>query len=176
MVAMLALKFAISSHFPLPKNVALLFRLSHMMLARAAQRVIENPRQMICPVLVERKRERERERERKWRHQCRAKIWRWVFHLSFLKNLHLSIGEEFCTFPFKNLHLSFSPSWMALSSHFPLPKTLQSSTQCAFFALSNGVTGDRSREANDRISGYTVFLPVEKIEKINQINTKNYWK
>ena len=64
MVAMLALKFATSSHSPLPKNATLLFRLSHMMLARAAQRVIENPRQMICPVLVERKRERERERER----------------------------------------------------------------------------------------------------------------
>ena len=40
-----------SSHFPLPKNSPSLFRLS---MARAARRVIENPRQMIkfCPVLL----------------------------------------------------------------------------------------------------------------------------
>ena len=40
--------------------------------------------------------------------------------------------------------------------------------------LSNGcVTGDRSTETNDRFSGCTVVL---FIEKMNQINTKNYWK
>ena len=47
-----ALKFAMSSHFPLPKIFSLsLFPIIQM--ARAARRVIENPRQMIksCPVL-----------------------------------------------------------------------------------------------------------------------------
>ena len=72
---------------------------------------------------------------------------------------------------------------MALSSHFPLPKTLHSSKQFAFFVkcalfaivlpLSNGATGDRNTETNDRIFGCTVLL---LIEKMNQINTKNYWK
>ena len=51
-VTIVALKFAMSSHFPLPKifspSLFLLFQM-----ARAARRVIENPRQMIksCPVL-----------------------------------------------------------------------------------------------------------------------------
>ena len=55
------------------------------------------------------------------------------FALFLAKNVHLSIGEEFCTFLAKNLHL-FLPSWMALSSHFPMPKTLHSSKQYASFA------------------------------------------
>ena len=37
--------------------------------------------------------------------------------------------------------------------------------------LSNGVTGDRSTETNDRLFGCTVLL---LIEKMNQINTTNY--
>ena len=51
-VTIVALKFAMSSHFPLPKNFSpSLFPL--FQIARAARRVIENPRQMIksCPVL-----------------------------------------------------------------------------------------------------------------------------
>ena len=51
-VTIVALKFAMSSHFPSPKNFSpSLFPLFQM--ARAARRVIENPRQMIkfCPVL-----------------------------------------------------------------------------------------------------------------------------
>ena len=39
--------------------------------------------------------------------------------------------------------------------------------------MTNDVTGDRSTETNDRISGGTNLL---LIEKVNQINTKNYWK
>ena len=56
---------------------------------------------------------------------------------------------------------------MALSSHFPLPKTLHSSKQFPFFVLllSNGVTGDRSTETNDRISGCTVLLLIEKMNQ-----------
>ena len=51
-VTIVALKFAMSSHFPLPNFFSpSLFPLFQM--ARAARRVIENPRQMIksCPVL-----------------------------------------------------------------------------------------------------------------------------
>ena len=52
-ITMVALKFAMSPHFPLPKffRPQALFPLFQM--ARAARRVIENPRQMIksCPVL-----------------------------------------------------------------------------------------------------------------------------
>ena len=52
-VTIVALKFAMSSHFPLPKFFSpTVFPLFQM--ARAARRVIENPRQMIksCPVLI----------------------------------------------------------------------------------------------------------------------------
>ena len=51
-VTIVALKFAMSSHFPLPKKFSpSLFPLFQM--ARAARRVVENPRQMIksCPLL-----------------------------------------------------------------------------------------------------------------------------
>ena len=81
----------------------------------------------------------------------------------------LVLAKSFALFLAKNLHV-FLPSWMALSSHFPLPKTMHSAKQFASFVwlLSNGVTRDWSTETNDRISGCTVLL----IEKINQINTK----
>ena len=51
-VPIVALKFATSSHFPLPKSfLPSLFPLIQM--ARAARRVIENPRQIVksCPVI-----------------------------------------------------------------------------------------------------------------------------
>ena len=53
-VTIVAMKFAMSSHFPLPKFFSpSLFLLFQMPMARAARRVIEDPRQMIksCPVL-----------------------------------------------------------------------------------------------------------------------------
>ena len=52
-----------------------------------------------------------------------------------VKNFHLSIGEEFCTFPCQKFAPQFLPFWRALSSHFLLPKTLRSSKQLAFFVL-----------------------------------------
>ena len=63
--------------------------------------------------------------------------------------------------------------------------TLRCQKRCTFRNSSHSshchmawLTGDRSSKANDRISGCTVpfFFIVEKIEKMNQINTKNYWK
>ena len=49
-------------------------------------------------------------------------------------------------------------------------------TVCILRTVKWHVTGDRNSKANDRISGCTVLLLVEKIERMNQINTKNYWK
>ena len=51
-VTIVALKFAMSSHFPLP-NIFPPSLFPHFQMARAARRVIENPRQKIksCPVL-----------------------------------------------------------------------------------------------------------------------------
>ena len=62
----------------------------------------------------------------------------------------------------------------AMSSHFPLPKIFSPS---GFLPpLSNGTsraTSDRKPKTNDQILPSPIFLP---IEKMNQINTKNYWK
>ena len=60
------------------------------------------------------------------------------FALFLAENLHLSIGEEFHTFPCKKFAPYFLPYEMPLSSHFPLPKTLHSLKLFGFFALSNG--------------------------------------
>ena len=87
----------------------------------------------------------------------------------------LKLAMSFALFLAKNCTL-VSPLLNGAGSHFPLPKALHSSKQSAFFVkftlfvlpLSNGMTGDRSTETNDQISGCTVLL----IEKMNQINTK----
>ena len=62
----------------------------------------------------------------------------------------------------------------AMSSHFPLPKKFSPSGFVP--PLSNGTsraTSDRKPKTNDQILPSPIFLP---IEKLNQINTKNYWK
>ena len=76
----------------------------------------------------------------------------------------------------KNLHLSFSPlEWRWVH-------TFRCQKRCTFRNSSHSshcqmawLTGDRSSKANDGISGCTV-LSRRNIEKMNQINTKNYWK
>ena len=84
------------------------------------------------------------------------------------------IGEKFCSFPCQKFALLSS---LLNGAEFTLSvaKTFHSSKHFAFFVLllSNGVTGDQSTKTNDRISGCTVLL---LIEKMNQINIKNYWK
>ena len=63
--------------------------------------------------------------------QCKSPLHGLGFmRLVVAKNLHLSIGKSFALFLAKKLHL-FLPSWMALSSHFPLPKTFDSTKQYA---------------------------------------------
>ena len=88
----------------------------------------------------------------------------------------LVLAKSFALFLATTIPPLFLPSWLALSSHFPLPKTLHSSKQFQFFvkfalffgkfALSNGVTGIRSSKTNDRISGCTVLLLIEKWIKL----------
>ena len=100
------------------------------------------------------------------------------FALFLANNLHLSIGEEFCTFPCQKFAPSFLLSWLALNSDLPLPKTFCSSEQFAFLRKIRTVKwrdkgSTWSSKTNDRISGCIVLL---LIEKMNQINTKNYWK
>ena len=58
----------------------------------------------------ERYREREREKDGSDVTIVALKLAMTRFALLLAKNVHLSIGEEFCAIPCqKNLHLSFSP-------------------------------------------------------------------
>ena len=121
---------------------------------------------------IQRERERERERERDGSDVTLVALkLAMSFALFLAKNFHLSIGEEFTLFLAQNLHLSFSPLERRWVHTFRCQQrcTLRNSSHSSFCF----VTEDRSTETNDRISGYTVLL---LIEKMNQINTKNYWK
>ena len=103
------------------------------------------------------------------------------FALFLAKTCTLVLAKSFVLFLAKNLQLSFSPleSCMALSSHFPLPKTSHSSKQFAFFVLllSNGVTGDWLRHRNKR-SDFRLHRPSShrKNESKNQRKEKEWIK
>ena len=71
-------------------------------------------------------------------------------HFSLPKMCTLVLAKSFALFLAKKFAPQFLPSWMALSSHFPLPKTLHFSKQFAFFALSNGVIDRRSKQQSKR--------------------------
>ena len=62
----------------------------------------------------------------------------------------LVLAKSFALFLAKKVAPQFLPSWIALRSHFPLPKTLHLWKQFAFFALSNGVTDRGSKQQSKR--------------------------
>ena len=64
----------------------------------------------------------------------------------------LVLAKNFALFLAKKFAPQFLPSWTALSSHFPLPKTLHFSKQFTFFALSNGVTDRGLKQQSKRSS------------------------
>ena len=126
----------------------------------------------------ERETQRERERERrKWRHHCRAKI-----------------GDEFCTSPCQKC----APQYWRRVLRFSLPKFCTSVShllKCAEFTLSIAKNvalfetvrilrtvkwrdwqGIEAAKHAIEFPAAPFFFLVEKIEKMNQINTKNYWK
>ena len=96
----------------------------------------------------ERYRERERERERrKWGHLSSAEI-----------------GDEFCTFPC--LCTLVSPLFNSVEFTLCVAKNVVLFETVSILRTVNWcVTGDRNSTANDRISGCTVLLLVENIEK-----------
>ena len=117
----------------------------------------------------EREREREIQRERE-RDGSDVTIVALKLAMSFAlllaKNVHLSIGDEFSAFPCQRFAPQFLPSWMALSSHFPLPKrcTFRNGSHSSHCQMA-WLTGDRSSKANDRISGCTVLFSRRKNRK-----------
>ena len=71
-------------------------------------------------------------------------------HFSLPKMCTLVLATSFALFLAKTFPPQFLPPWMALSSHFPLPKTLHFSKRFAFFALSNGVIDRGSKQQSKR--------------------------
>ena len=124
----------------------------------------------------ERERYRERKRDRrKWRHHCRAKIGD-EFTLSHAKNSH-NCCEFTLSLP-KKPHFSFLPSHF-LSHHcgaeihtFRCQK-IRPLYSCSLLNGASRATSDQKPKTNDQILPSPIVLP---IEKMNQINTKNYWK
>ena len=113
----------------------------------------------------ERERERDTDRQRrKWRHHCRAKIGRWVYTFPCQK---FALGDEL---------------------HFPLPKirTFWFSLHTSHLTLLKWSPLWRWNSQwvlTFRCQNCALFVPtlsrgaiVLSIEKMNQINTKNYWK
>ena len=87
-------------------------------------------------------------------------------HFSLPKMCTLVLATSFALFLAKKFAPQFLPSWMTLSSHFPLPKTCtfrngSYSSHCQMAWL----TEDRSSKANDRISGCTLLLSRQKSKK-----------
>ena len=88
------------------------------------------------------------------------------FALLLAKNVHLSIGDEFCAFPCQKICTSVSPLrvngaefTLSVAKNVALFETHSSHCQMAW------LTGDRSSKANDRISGCTVLLSRRKNRK-----------
>ena len=142
-------------------------------IVREVRSVREREREREREIQREREREKERERERERERDGSdvtlvALNWRWI--------LHLSIGKEFCTFLAKNLHLSFSPlaEWCWVHT-FRCQKrcALWNSSCSSFYFCQMAWQGiEAPKQTIELNSGCTLLI----IEKINQINTKNYWK
>ena len=72
------------------------------------------------------------------------------FALLLAKNVHLSIGEEFCAFPCQKICTSVFPLLNGAEFTLSVAKTLHFSKQFAFFALSRGVIDRRSKQQRKR--------------------------
>ena len=122
-------------------------------------------------------RERERERERDGSDVTLVALKLAMNFAPFLaKNLHLSIGEEFCTFlalP-KNCTL-VSPLLKGAEFTLSVAKNVALFETVRVLRFASVKWGDmESKHRNKRsTSACTVLLLTEKM---NQINTKNYWK
>ena len=100
------------------------------------------------------------------------------FALLLAKNVHLSIGEEFCAFLCQKNCTSVSP--LLNGTEF----TLSVAKNVALFEAVSILRTNKWRDwqgieaAKQTIEfpAAPFFFLIEKIEKMNQINNKNYWK
>ena len=99
----------------------------------------------------ERERYREREREKDGSDVTIVALKLAMrFALLLAKNVHLSIGEEFCAFPCQKNCTSVFPLLNGAKFTLSVAKTLHFSKQFAFFELSHGVIDRRSKQQSKR--------------------------
>ena len=72
------------------------------------------------------------------------------FALLLAKNVHLSIGEEFCAFPCQKFCTSVSHLSKCAEFTLSIAKNVHFSKQFVFFALSNGVIDRGSKQQSPR--------------------------
>ena len=142
---------------------------------------------IVREVLSVRERERETDRERrKWRHNCRAKIGD-EFTLSHAKNSHN--WRWAYTFPCQNFALFVSPFTLPVSPFtersplwrwnsqwvhtFHCQKVFRPLCSPSFKWHEPRDEWSKTQDKWSNPAQSNFFLP---IEKLNQINTKNYWK
>ena len=136
-------------------------------------------------IQAERERERDRER-RKWRHHCRAKIGD-EFTLSHVKNSHN--WRWAYTFPCQKFALFVSPFTLPVSPFTERSPLWRWNSQrvhtfhCQKFfrplcspSFKWHEPRDEWSKTQDKWSNPAQSYFVLPIEKMNQINTKNYWK
>ena len=137
----------------------------------------------------EREREIQTERERrKWRHHCRAKIGD-EFTLSLAKNSHnwrwayTFPCQKFALFSFLPSHFPSLPSRRGHHGGAEIRNEFTLSIAKNFFALRLCSPSfkwheprDEWSKTQDKWSNPAQSYFVLPIEKMNQINTKNYWK
>ena len=136
----------------------------------------------------ERDTERERERERrKWRHHCRAKIGDEHTQVSLAKNSHN--WRWAYTFPCQKFALFVSPFTLPVSPFTERSPLWRWNSQwvhtfhCQKFlrplcspSFKWHEPHDEWSKTQDKWSNPAQSYFVLPIEKLNQINTKNYWK
>ena len=108
---------------------------------------------IVREVLSVRERDTEREREKDGSDVTIVALkLAMSFALFLAKNVHLSIGEEFCAFPCQKICTSVSPLLNSAEFTLSVAKNVALFETVRIFALSNGVTDRGSKQQSKRSS------------------------
>ena len=100
------------------------------------------------------------------------------FALLLGKNVHLSIGDEFCAFPCQKNGISVPPLLNGAEFTLAVVKNvaLFETVRILRTVKWRDRQGIETAKQTIEVPAGPFFFLAEKIEKMNQINTKNYWK
>ena len=100
------------------------------------------------------------------------------FALLLAKIVHLSIGDEFCAFPCQKICTSVSPLLNGAEFTLSVAKNvaLFETVRILLTVKWRYWQGIEVAKQPIEFRAAPFFFLAEKFEKMNQINTKNYWK